>query len=164
MRVLILAAAVTTVLAVPANATVIDQGTITVNRGVNGARLGMTRAQVIDALGTPEYTNRNGLMEYSGDDSHIFDLFLGRRSHRLNLIEMSEGAFTLEDGNHIFRRGAVRRLFRTFGDRVERNPIYQGSRSYSVNGRLHGRKVSTTFTVPRYKRSAPALEVWISYR
>jgi hypothetical protein len=167
MRKALLVAALAAVPAAPAGATVIDHGTITANQGVNGATIGMTRAQVVDTLGRPEYTNPNGLLEYSDPEANgdILDIFLGRKSHRVNGIQVAyEEGFKLEDGNRVFRRGAVRRLFRTFGGRVHRDPIHQGTRSYSINGRFRGRKVSTTFSVPRYRRSAAALEVFVGVR
>jgi hypothetical protein len=168
MRKALLVALLATVLAAPASATVIDHGTITVNRGVNGATIGMTRAQVAAALGRPDYTNRNGLMEYSDpsyDGGGIFDIYLGHRSHRVNGIQIAfEGGFKLQDGNRVFRRGAIRRLFRHYGARVHRNPIYQGTRSYSIYGRFHGRKVLTNLSVAKYKRSARALEVYVGVR
>ena len=84
MRKALLVAALAAVPAAPAGATVIDHGTITVNQGVNGATIGMTRSQVIDVLGKPEYKNANGLLEYSDpEQGEILDLFLGRRSHCL---------------------------------------------------------------------------------
>jgi hypothetical protein len=167
MRKALLVAVLAAVPAAPAGATVIDHGTITVNQGVNGATIGMTRSQVIDTLGKPEYTNANGLLEYSDpvEDGGIFDIFLGRKSHRVNGIQIAyEGGWKLDDGNRVFKRGAVRRLFRHYGSRVRRNPVYQGTRSYSINGRFHGRKVSTTLSVTKYRRSARALEVFVGVR
>jgi hypothetical protein len=166
MRKAPLLAALAALPAAPAQATLIDHGTITVNQGVNRATVGMTRAQVVDVLGRPEYTNANGLLEYSDPtEGQIFDIFLGRRSHRVNGIQIAyPGGFKLQDGNRIFKRGAVRRLFHTYGARVHPNPISQGTRSYSVNGRFHGRKVSTTFSVTKYRRSARALEVFVGVR
>jgi outer membrane protein assembly factor BamE (lipoprotein component of BamABCDE complex) len=38
----------------------ISHGAITVNRGIAGARLGMTRAQVVSHLGKPLSENRGG--------------------------------------------------------------------------------------------------------
>jgi hypothetical protein len=150
-----------------AHAVTIKSGTITPGHGINGATLGMTRAQVIDHLGKPTYENHNGLMQYGPDTDSIFDLFRGHKSHRLQMfqLDLHGSSFELADGNAIYTKGGLKRLFRHYHKRLHKNPIYQGQKSYSLYGRFHGRKVVTVFGVTKYAAATGRVyEVFIGWR
>ncbi|MEA2178823.1 MAG: hypothetical protein QOG77_2120 [Solirubrobacteraceae bacterium] len=167
MRRLSLSLLAVVALAPTAHATTIKSGTITPGRGLNGATLGMTRAEVIDQLGKPSYTNANGLLEYSSPSADIFDLFLGHRSDKLNLLQlaMHGSKFKLADGNAVYAKGGLKRLFRHYHKRLHKNPYYQGERSYSLYGKFHGRKVVTVFSVTKYAAATGRVyQVVIAYR
>jgi hypothetical protein len=86
MKPAVLALAATLLVAAPAQATTVDGGTIVVGRGAAGAKLDMTRKQVIAKLGKPESQNGNGVLSYQPDDAlKIFDVYrhYGKRVHRL---------------------------------------------------------------------------------
>src|SRR4051812_39889386 len=92
--------------AAPAQATDVTHGKIVVGRGAAGARLDMTRAQVIAKLGTPESENGNSVMFYEPDGAdHIFDLYrhLDPPKHvRMFIIAGYHGqSWKLADGNAI---------------------------------------------------------------
>jgi hypothetical protein len=73
--------------------------------------------------------------------------------------------WTLADGNHIFRRGAIRRLYQHYGARVHKRDVPEdGSKYYYVRGRFRGRTVETSFQVTRFSRAkAKVLDVYILF-
>jgi hypothetical protein len=148
----------------------ISHGTITVNRGIAGARLGMSRAQVVSHLGRPLSENANGVMSYEPDstDEGIFDVYRNGSAGRVRLFilaGMHGGAWKLGDGNAIFAKGGIDRLYAHFGTRVHRlDDKGDGSLYYYVNGRFEGRKVRTSFQVDRFSRArARVLDVYVTF-
>jgi hypothetical protein len=148
----------------------ISHGTITVNRGIAGARLGMTRAQVVSHLGKPLSENGNGVMSYEPDstDKGIFDVYRAQDTGRVRLFilaGMKGTAWKLRDGNPIFAKAGIARLYAHFGTRVHKlNDQGDGSLYYYVNGRYRGRKVRTSFQVDRFSRTqARVLDVYVSF-
>ena len=98
-------------------ATVVDSGTIVVGRGAGGARLDMTRAQVVAKLGKPESANQNGVLSYQPDGADaIFDVYrhLAAPKHvRMFILAGFKGSsWRLKDGNAIFAKRAIVRLYR----------------------------------------------------
>jgi len=158
-------------LAAPAWAGKINAGEIVVGRGANGATLGMTRAEVVGALGTPLDENLNGVMSYQPSSSAaegIFDVYRTDKTGPVRMFIISfpnNGKWTLDDGNKIFRRGAIQRLYDTYGDRVhKRTDVEDGSKNLFIRGRFHGRRVRTEFLVDRYsKTKGKVLDVFILY-
>jgi hypothetical protein len=148
----------------------ISHGTITVNRGVAGARLGMTRAQVVSHLGKPLSENGNGVMSYEPDSTAkgIFDVYRAQDTGKVRLFilaGMHGSAWKLGDGNAIFAQGGIDRLYKHFGTRVHRlNDKGDGSLYYYVNGRFAGRRVRTSFQVDRFSRArAQVLDVYVTF-
>ena len=72
----------------------------------------------------------------------------------------------LADGNKIFKRGAIKRLYDHYGERVHKVRVMEdGSLYYEIRGRFQGRKVRTSFQVDRFSKSrAHVLDVFIAYR
>lgn len=148
----------------------ISHGTITVDRGIAGARLGMTRAQVVSHLGKPLDENGNGVMSYEPDSTAkgIFDVYRAQDTGRVRLFilaGMKGTAWRLGDGNAIFAKGGIDRLYKHFGRRVHRlDDKSDGSLYYYVNGRYKGRKVQTSFQVDRFSRAkARVLDVYVTF-
>ena len=103
--------------AAPAHAGPVTHGTIVVGRGAAGARLDMTRAQVIAKLCAPEDENGNGVLFYEPDSANrIFDVYrdLDPPKHvRMFIIAGFHGqSFKLADGNAIFARRSIARLYK----------------------------------------------------
>jgi hypothetical protein len=155
--------------AAPATAKPVMGGTILVGRGAAGARLDMTRAQVIAKLGAPEDENGNGVLFYEPDGSdRIFDVYrhLDPPKHvRMFIIAGFRGkSFKLADGNAIFARRSIARLYKHYGKRVHRAHDDTGDRWYFIKSRYHHRPVETQFHVDRFSRKkARVLDVFILF-
>jgi hypothetical protein len=149
-------------------AVAVGHGTITLGRGAAGARLGMTRAQVVDKLGKPSYENANGLMSYQPTEANsIFDVYryLDTKRVRMFILAGFTGqSWKLRDGNAIFARHSIARLYKHYGKRVHRAHDDTGDRWYAIKGRFHHRPVVTEFHVDRFSRSkARVLDVFILF-
>jgi hypothetical protein len=155
--------------AAPAQATDITHGTIVVGRGAAGARLDMTRAQVVAKLGKPESVNGNGVLFYEPDGAdHIFDVYrdLSAPKHvRQFILAGYHGkSFKLADGNAIFAKRAIARLYAHYGTRVTKHHDDTGDRWYTIKSRYHHRPVATEFHVDRFSRTrARVLDVFILF-
>ena len=151
----LLALTLAAALAPAAHAGEIDHGTITVGRGVRGAKLDMTRTQVVDKLGRPIAANGPGVMSYLRPSNGIFDVYRYRDTKRVRMFIVSARGrgFKLRDGNHVFVRGAIDRLYDHYGSRVRpfRDPV-NGDSFYVIDSRYHGRPVETRFEVNRLSR------------
>lgn len=169
MKRALLTAAFTLAIAAPAQATVVDSGTIVVGRGAAGARLDMTRAQVVAKLGTPESANQNGVLSYQPDGADaIFDVYrhLAAPKHvRMFILAGFKGSsWRLKDGNAIFAKRAIVRLYRHYGKRVHRVTDETGSQLYVIKSRYHHRPVETQFLVDRFgHKRARVLDVFILF-
>ena len=95
---------------------VVNAGTIQVNRGAAGIRLGMTRATVVSKLGTPIFQNGNGYMQYS--ENNIFDLYLNR-ARRVRMLGVSGPNFCTRSGICMFDLFGVRKLKNQWGSRLK---------------------------------------------
>lgn len=88
-------------------------GVIVVGRGVAGARLGMTRAQVIARLGPPVSEMPNRGMSYEAlppkNPHGQFDIALQGGRVRMFIIS-PRSTWRLANGIHIFASGAIARL------------------------------------------------------
>ena len=149
-------------------AVAVNHGTIAVGRGAAGARLDMTRAQVVGTLGAPESENQNGLMSYQPDDANrIFDVYrhLDTKRVRMFILAGFKGrSWKLRDGNAIFAKHAIARLYRHYGKRVHRAYDDTGDRWYAIRSRYRHRPVVTEFHVDRFSRSkAHVLDVFILF-
>jgi hypothetical protein len=149
-------------------AVAVSHGTITVGRGAAGARLDMTRAQVIGKLGTPSYENANGLMSYQPTSAdRIFDVYryLDTKRVRMFILAGFRGqSWKLRDGNAIFARHSIARLYHHYGKRVHRVHDDTGDRWYAIKGHFRHRPVVTEFHVDRFSRSkARVLDVFILF-
>lgn len=164
-----LAIAIALAAAPAAHATVVNRGTIVVGRGAGGARLDMTRAQVVAKLGQPESENGNGVLSYQPDGADkIFDVYrhLAAPKHvRMFILAGYRGrSWKLADGNAIFARRAITRLYRHYGKRVHRVRDNTGDKLYVIKSRYHHRPVETQFLVDRFSRTkARVLDVFILF-
>jgi hypothetical protein len=95
-------------------------GVIVVGRGVAGARLGMTRAQVIGRLGPPVSEMPNRGMSYEGlppkNPHGQFDIALQGGRVRMFIIS-PRSTWRLANGIHIFASDAIARLMHCYGHR-----------------------------------------------
>jgi hypothetical protein len=167
---LLLAIAVLAVAAPAAEATVVDHGTIVVGRGAAGVRLDMTRAQVVNKLGPPESQNANGVLSYQPDSApRIFDVYrhLDPPKHvRMFILAGFRGrSWKLKDGNAIFAKRSIARLYRHYGKRVQRvHDKTTDDRMYVIKSRYRHRPVETQFLVDRFGRKrARVLDVFILF-
>lgn len=143
-------------------------GTITPNRGVNGANLGMTRAQVIDRLGDPvsEYLRilSYGYRKYED----TLSIYRAKHADRVEYFQMGLHGrhFKLPGGNHPFVRGGVGRLRDDYGKRLHKAVKHTRptERSYTLYGRLKDRPVATKFLVSGFKRSDHVYEITMFFR
>ncbi len=131
-------------------------GTIVVGRGVAGATLGMTRAQVIARLGRP--LQERGVMSYENlppgrigpNTPHgIFDFYLTKGRVRMIAISPHPG-WRLANGIHIFARGAIARLMHRYGSSLKSTRVEDGERAYRITERYLGRTVWTEFYVEHF--------------
>jgi len=132
-------------------------GVITVGRGVAGARLGMTRAQVIARLGPPVREMLNRGMSYEAlppkNPHGQFDIALQGGRARMFIIS-PRSTWRLANGIHIFASGAIARLMRYYGHRLKPTRIEDGERLYRITERYLGRTVWTEFYVAHFGRTA----------
>jgi hypothetical protein len=147
----------------------ITSGVITVGRGANGVRLGMSRAQVIAKLGTPAYENASGYMQYVGDSARanaMFDVYRdgGASSTHVRMLGIAGAGFRLSDGNHVFAAGGLGRLRSRFGARLKFHQSSDGTLTYQLAGRFKGRRVQTDFDVTGPAADARVLDVFILFR
>jgi hypothetical protein len=128
----------------------------------------MTRAQVIDRLGKPEDEPNHIVMDYAPFAArNIIELFRGKTGRVTGFqLDLHGKKFKLADGNAVYAKGGLRRLLAHYGDRLHKNPVYQGQKSYSVYARrFRGRKVITTFLVTDFARSrGKVYEIDIDFR
>ncbi len=146
----------------------ITSGVITVGRGANGVRLGMTRAQVIAKLGTPAYENGNGYMQYVGDSPRanaMFDVYRagGGSSTHVRMLGIAGAGFRLSDGNPVFAAGGLARLRSRYGARLKFHRSSDGTFTYELAGRFKGRRVHTDFDVTGPAPDARVLDVFILF-
>ncbi len=131
----------------------IYRGVIVVGRGVAGARLGMTRAQVIARLGPPVREMHNRGMSYEAlppkRPHGQFDIALQGGRVRMFIIS-PRSTWRLADGIHIFASGAIARLMRRYGRRLRPTRIEDGERVYRITDHYLGRTVWTEFYVERF--------------
>ncbi len=131
-------------MALPASAgAVVDAGTIQVNRGAAGIRLGMTRAGVVSRLGAPVFQNGNGYMQYSVNN--IFDLYLNR-ARRVRQLGISGSDFCTASGICMFEAFGVRKLKNQWGSRLKLLRLETGEQVYVLRAVVNGRRVFTSFS------------------
>src|ERR1019366_1115228 len=128
-------------------------GVIVVGRGVAGARLGMTRAQVIARLGPPVSEMPNRGMSYEAlppkNPHGQFDIALQGGRVRMFIIS-PRSTWRLANGIHIFASGAIARLMHCYGHRLKPTRIEDGERVYRITERYLGRTVWTEFYVEHF--------------
>ncbi len=128
-------------------------GVIVVGRGVAGARLGMTRAQVIARLGPPVSEMPNRFMSYEvlppKNPHGQFDIVLQGGRVRMFIVS-PRSTWRLANGIHIFSSGAIARLMHRYGRRLKPTRIEDGERVYRITERYLGRTVWTEFYVERF--------------
>jgi hypothetical protein len=133
----------------------IDHGTITVGRGAAGARLDMTREQVVAQLGRPLAENDNGVMSYQRPRVGILDVYRygDTKRVRMFIVSFQGRAWKLRDGNPIFAKGGIDRLYDHYGRRVRRfRDPRTGDTYYIIRSTYRGRPVETKFEVNRLSR------------
>jgi hypothetical protein len=151
-----------------ASARSINGATLVVGRGANGARLDMTRQQVLARLGT--WPSGKSALSYLRPSDGIFDVYRYPDAGRVRMFIFSFGppfhrrAWRLRDGNRIFTKGGIDRLYRHYGRRVHRwiNPE-TGDRNYVICSRYHHRPVRTEFLVGRFSRDRLVADVTILF-
>jgi hypothetical protein len=138
----------------------VEGGTILVNRGAVGIKLGMKRSAVIDELGQPLYENRNGFMEYSEDN--LFDVYLNSNK-RVRMIGISGPDFCLNSGMCMFQKFGVRKLRARFGDRLKKVEVGDtGETTLIVRGRYDHRRVFTSFDPTSMKPRGRIIQIFIA--
>jgi hypothetical protein len=131
-------------LALPMSAgAIVNAGTIQVNRGAAGIRLGMMRATVVSKLGPPIFQNGNGYMQYS--ENNIFDLYLNR-ARRVRMLGVSGPNFCTASGICMFATDGVRKLKNQWGTRLKLVRLETGEQVYLLRGVVDGRRVFTSFS------------------
>ena len=151
LRVFLLA--IVCAVSLPASAgAVVNAGTIQLNRGAAGIRLGMARAEVVSKLGAPVYQNANGYMQYSVNN--LFDVYLNG-ARRIRMLGISGPRFCTGSGICMFDTYGVRKLKNQWGSQLKLLRMETGEQVYVLRGVVNGRRVftsfSTTGTLPRSK-------------
>ena len=137
---------------------VVNAGTIQVNRGAAGIRLGMTRATVVSKLGTPIFQNGNGYMQYS--ETNIFDLYLNR-ARRVRMLGVSGPNFCTGSGICMFDLFGVRKLKNQWGSRLKLLRLETGEQVYVLRGVVDGRRVFTSFSATTIRPRGKIIMVFI---
>jgi hypothetical protein len=146
-------------LALPTSAgAVVNAGTIQVNRGAAGIRLGMTRATVVSKLGPPIFQNGNGYMQYS--ENNIFDLYLNR-ARRVRMLGVSGPNFCTASGICMFAADGDRRGQNQWGPRLKHVRLDTGARGYLLGGVVGGRRVFTSFSATTIRPRGKIIMVFI---
>jgi hypothetical protein len=167
----LLAGALSLAAALPASAAArtITSGTITVGHGANGVELGATRAQVVHELGRPNSENQFGTMSYGSEKANtLFDIYRTSAAasgtvRQFVIASPGNQAFKLQDGNKVFTRGGLRRVYRHYGRRLKFHRFDDGTPYYEIVSRLHSRKVLNDFETDRHSLDARVLDVFIVY-
>jgi hypothetical protein len=148
----------------PAAKAPINRGTFTVNRGAVGARLGMTRAQVIAKLGQPLFTSQFGAMSYA-NGPNILDIYLDTSTtpKRVRLFVISGRKFCTATDICMFTRGGVGDLMDQYGSRLQPKTNDDGLKCYQVIGTYQGRDVFTSFTVFNHVPRSKFINVFITW-
>lgn len=136
----------------------VDGGTITVNRGAVGIKLGMKRHAVVSKLGQPIFENQNGFMQYSEDN--LFDVYLNGRN-RVRMIGISGEDFCLRSGICMFTKWGVKKLRAQFGDRLKVVELDSGEKELIVRGRFNDRRVFTSFTPTTLRPRGRIIQIFI---
>jgi len=137
---------------------VVNAGTIQVNRGAAGIRLGMTRAMVVSKLGATIFQNGNGYMQYS--ENNIFDLYLNR-ARRVRLLGVSGPSFCTASRICMFEADGVRRLKNQWGSRLKLLRLETGEQVYVLRGLVDGRRVFTSFSATTIRPRGRIIMVFI---
>jgi hypothetical protein len=147
-----------------AAARTVSSGVITVGKGAGPITLGMSRAQVIAALGRPLYENSNGYMQYANPPA-MFDVYRdgGARSTRVRMLGITGSGFKLSDGNRIFAKGGLRRLANRYGALLKFHNSADTGPYYEIVSRLNRRKVLSDFFVDRHSLNATVLDIFILF-
>ncbi|CAN5161790.1 hypothetical protein BH18ACT14_BH18ACT14_07110 [soil metagenome] len=146
-------------LSVPTSAeAVVNAGTIQVNRGAAGIRLGMTRATVVSKLGPPIFQNGNGYMQYS--ENNVFDLYLNR-ARRVRMLGVSGPNFCTASGICMFEADGVRKLKNQWGSRLKLRRLETGEQVYLLRGLVDGRRVFTSFSPTTIRSRGRIIMVFI---
>lgn len=138
------AAAALALAAGPASAAI--TGTILVGKGVKTAdgtlvSPGLTRAQVVAALGKPAFENRGAFMEYSG--AYGFDLYMD--GSRVDLVSVIAGdRFCTPSGICLYRKGGLGKLKAKFGAALKRRDLQDGTH-WTIRSRVNGEARFTDF-------------------
>jgi hypothetical protein len=140
----------------------VEQGTIVVNRGAAGVKLGMTRAQVVAFLGKPLFQNAHGYMQYS--KKNLFDVYLNPATKRVRLIGISGPRFCTLKGVCMMKDGGLAKLKAQYGAALEKTVAEDGEVSYEVNGVHNGKKVFTSFFPGTTKPRAAIIQIFVGFR
>jgi len=138
---------------------VVNGGTIQVNRGAAGIRLGMTRATVVSRLGPPVFQNANGFMQYSRNPN-LFDLYLNS-ARRVRQLGISGANFCTASGICMFEAYGVRKLRNQWGSRLKLVRLETGEQVYLVRGVVNGRRVFTEFSTTTVRPRGKIIMVFI---
>jgi hypothetical protein len=141
----------------------VDQATVYVDKGAAGVALGMTRAEVIAALGQPISENSYGYMQYS--DADLFDVYRsGKKNDKVDLIGVSGPNFCLRSGVCMLQDGNVAALKHKFGRKLTYHVLLDHTRCWRISGHHRGRRVFTQFDVTSRKNSARIIMIWVGYK
>jgi hypothetical protein len=153
--------------AVPASASArsCTGGTIYINKGFDQVRLGQSRGTIISELGSPNYENRNGYMQFGPNSlSSLCDVYRtsGSKHSTARLLSFSGRGFVVSGGIKIFDDGGLRKLKAKYPSMKIIHPP-NDSPAYEITGHYHGRKVFTSITPSKLSLSGRALQVFIGY-
>lgn len=151
--------AVLCVLSLPAAAgAVVNAGTIQVNRGAAGIRLGMARAEVVSKLGAPVYQNANGYMQYS--ENNLFDVYLNG-ARRVPMLGISGPRFCTASGMCMFDAYGVRKLKNQWGSQLKLVKLETGEQVYVLRGLVNGHRSFTSFSATTIRPRGKIIMVFI---
>jgi hypothetical protein len=163
MRALVAALGVLAALVLePAALPAVEQGTIVVNRGAAGVKLGTTKAQVVALLGKPLFENAHGYMQYS--KSNLFDVYLNPATKRVRLIGISGPKFCTVKGVCMMKKGGLAKIKAQYGAALRKSVAEDGEVSYEVAGVYNGKKVFTSFFPATTKPDSPIIQIFIGLK
>jgi hypothetical protein len=145
----------------PAALPAVEQGTIVVNRGGAGVKLGMTKAQVA-LLGKPLFENAHGYMQYS--KSNLFDVYLNPATKRVRLIGISGPNFCTVKGVCMMKKGGLAKIKAQYGAALRKAVAEDGEVSYELTGVYNGKKVFTSFFPATTKPDSPIIQIFIGLK
>jgi hypothetical protein len=131
----------------------VPAGTVHVNRGLDGATLGMTKAQVRTALGPPEAIAGMGRVFEWQDADSLAGVYFDQAKH-VRLFVLAGREYCTGFRLCLDRAGGVGKLRRRYGSRLVKRVNDDGLACYQLVGTFRGRSVFTVFLVTGFAAKA----------